>query len=269
MEVELNYERRGRRDLGDAGTLVLLHGIGSRWQVWEPVLDRLAGERDVIALDLPGFGFSPMPGRDAEPGVGSLARLVAHFLREELRLERPHVAGNSLGGWIGLELGKRGLARSVTALSPAGFYTQAEAIWMLATLRASRAVARRVRRDAARLAFHPAVRRVGLAQFFAHPEQVPAFEAADAIRALADAPWFDDTLAAIARERFHARQALDVPVTIAWGEHDRLLLHRQAARAGVEIPGARVLTLQGCGHVPTYDDAVQVARVLLEGSSAG
>jgi pimeloyl-ACP methyl ester carboxylesterase len=269
MAVELNYERRGRRDLGEAGALVLLHGIGSRWQIWEPVLDRLAAERDVVALDLPGFGFSPMPDGEVEPGAGSLARLVAHFLRDELGLERPHVAGNSLGGWIGLELAKRGLARSVTALSPAGFYTQAEAIWMMAALRLSRSAARRWRRDLSHLAFHPAVRRVVLAQFFARPEQLPAFEAAESIRALADAPWFDETLRAIGRERMHARRPLDVPVTIAWGERDRLLLPRQATRAAAEIPGATMLTLRGCGHVPTYDDPEQVTRVLLDGSAEG
>ncbi|MFD1048194.1 alpha/beta fold hydrolase, partial [Kibdelosporangium lantanae] len=52
--MEINYERRG------SGTpLVLLHGIGHRWQAWEPVLDRLALHHDVIAVDLPGFGLSP------------------------------------------------------------------------------------------------------------------------------------------------------------------------------------------------------------------
>ena len=58
--MRLNYHRAGSGE-----PLVLIHGIGSRWQVWEPVLDRLAAERDVVALDLPGFAASPMPPRDA------------------------------------------------------------------------------------------------------------------------------------------------------------------------------------------------------------
>jgi pimeloyl-ACP methyl ester carboxylesterase len=58
-----------------------------------------------------------------------------------------------------------------------------------------------------------------------------------------------------------------VPVTIAWGERDRLLLPRQARRAQRLIPSARVLMLRGCGHVPTYDDPEQVASVLLEASA--
>jgi pimeloyl-ACP methyl ester carboxylesterase len=46
---------------GEGEPLVLIHGIGSRWQMWEPVLEGLVAHRDVIALDLPGFGVSPMP----------------------------------------------------------------------------------------------------------------------------------------------------------------------------------------------------------------
>jgi|SRR5579884_254190 len=259
--VELNYARRGSGE-----PLVLIHGIGSRWQMWEPVVERLARERDVIALDLPGFGFSPMAPLGTDAGAGPLAGLVAGWLRS-LGIERPHLAGNSLGGWVGLELAKRGLARSVTALSPAGFYTQAEAIFMLASLRLARRLARAVRPDAARLASHPVLRHAAFWQLVGRPERVPAFDAAEGIRALADAPWFDETLEAIARERFHARRSVGVPVTIAWGEHDRLLLRRQAQRAEREIPDARVVVLEGCGHVPTYDDPPQVARVILEGSS--
>lgn len=259
--VELNYEVRGSGE-----PLLLIHGIGSRWQMWEPVLDRLARRHEVFAIDLPGFGFSPMPPPGVEPGAGPLAGLIAGWLRAT-GIERPHVAGNSLGGWIGLELGKRGLVRSVTALSPAGFYTQAEAIFMLASLRLSRHAAQAVRPDAARLATHPALRRLAFWQMVARPECVPAFDGAEALRALADAPWFDKTLTAIARERFHMRGSLGVPVTIAWGEHDRLLLRRQAARAAQEIPDARTIVLERCGHVPTYDDPRQVAKVILEGSS--
>ena len=60
----LNHYRDGS---GDA--LLLMHGIGSRWQVWIPVLDRLAAERTVIALDLPGFGESPLPAAGLPPGL--------------------------------------------------------------------------------------------------------------------------------------------------------------------------------------------------------
>jgi len=113
--VDLNHHR-----VGSGPTLVLIHGIGSRWQVWEPVLRRVASERDVIALDLPGFGASPMPPPGTPPGLPSLTHLVAEFL-DGLGVQQPHVTGNSLGGWIALELAKQGRVRSATGLSPAGF----------------------------------------------------------------------------------------------------------------------------------------------------
>ncbi|MBA3326938.1 MAG: alpha/beta fold hydrolase, partial [Solirubrobacterales bacterium] len=98
----LNHTRCGRGE-----PLVLVHGLGSQWQVWRPVLERLAADREVVALDLPGFGGSaPLPN---EPTVAALARAVADLVAE-LGLDHPHVAGNSLGGAIALELARAGLA---------------------------------------------------------------------------------------------------------------------------------------------------------------
>jgi pimeloyl-ACP methyl ester carboxylesterase len=88
----LNHHRAGSGD-----PLVLMHGIGSHWQVWEPVLPMLTARHDVIAVDLPGFGDSPMPPPGTPPGIDSLCDLVLGFLAD-LGIERPHVAGNSLGG---------------------------------------------------------------------------------------------------------------------------------------------------------------------------
>lgn len=247
---------------------MLIHGIGSRWQVWLPVLERLERQREVIALDLPGFGLSSMPPAQTPAGASSLARLLCAFF-DAHGLERPHVAGNSLGGWVALELARRGRARSVTVLSPAGFHTQAEGIFLLASLKLARAAARVARPDLARLMASERVRRAALFQLIGRPERMSPFDAAENSRALADALWFDETLDAIVRERFHGGEPLPVPVTVAWGEHDRLLLRRQAVRALHQLPGARLLTLKGCGHVPTYDDPPTVAGVLLDGSARG
>jgi pimeloyl-ACP methyl ester carboxylesterase len=246
----------------------MIHGIGSRWQVWEPVLERLEREREVIALDLPGFGDSPSAPPGTPPGVSSLTRLVGEFL-DEIGIERPHVAGNSLGGWISLEFAKSGRVRSSTALSPAGFHNAIEAPYQHATLWMAVRGARLIDSRAEALVARPRFRRLALGQFAEQPERISPPAAVDTIRALARAPWFDQTLPAITREQFSNGSGISVPVTIAWGERDRLLLPHQAARAGRAIPTARVLTLRGCGHVPTYDDPEQVAGVLLDGSNDG
>jgi pimeloyl-ACP methyl ester carboxylesterase len=255
------------RRAGSGPPLALIHGIGSRWQVWDPVLDRLTDQRDVIAFDLPGFGASSMPPPGTPAGTASLTRLVSEFL-DDMGLDRPHVAGNSLGGLIALELAKQGRVRSATALSPAGFHTSREAVYQRISFQVTIGVARLLAPRADRLSASPMIRQLTWSQFVAHPRKIGAADAAASVRALAGAPWFDETLPAVLSKRFSGGERIDVPVTIAWGEKDRLLLPRQAPRAARAIPGARLVTLTGCGHVPTYDDPDQVARVLLQGSSA-
>lgn len=259
--MEVNYHREGSGE-----QLVLIHGIGSRWEVWQPQLEMLAREREVIAIDLPGFGASPPPPPGTPPGILSLTRLVSEFL-DQLGLDRPHAAGNSLGGWVSLELAKLGRARSATGLSPAGFHNDREAVYQGILLRSARAASRFVApRSDALMASKP-VRVLSMKAFFNRPERIPAADAAVTWRGVHDATWFDETLPAILAERFSGGEQITVPVTIAWGEQDHLLIPRQARRAQRAIPHARVLTLPGCGHVPTYDDPEAVARVLLEGSA--
>ena len=173
--------------VGSGPPLVLIHGIGSRWQVWDPVLRRLAAERDVIALDLPGFGASPMPPPGTPPGIASLTRLVGEFI-DGLGVQQPHVAGNSLGGLISLELAKQGRVRSATGLSPAGFYNDKEAAYarrsLKITVRTSRLLAPRVDR----LTASPLVRTLTFSQVVAKPRMLGAADAAAQVRALAEAP---------------------------------------------------------------------------------
>lgn len=255
--MDLNHHRAGNGD-----PLVLIHGIGSRWQIWEPVLPALAAEYDVIALDLPGFGASPMPPPGTPPGADSLTTLVEAFLAQA-GFDWPHVAGNSLGGLVALQLAQRGVARSATALSPAGFASQAETAYARGSLWFGVRAARLAAPHADRLLARAGVRRLALRQFFEHPERLTPADAAADLRSLANAPWFDETLPSLEAGEFAGGTEIQVPVTIAWGEHDRLLLPRQARRAATELPRARIVTLRGCGHVPTYDDPGQVARAIL------
>src|SRR5690348_8009579 len=109
----LAYERHGAGE-----PLVLVHGLSHRRQVWYPVLDQLAEQREVILVDLPGHGQSPPFVLDGLSVKDALRRDFEGFL-DALDLDRPHVAGNSLGGLVGLHAGVNGRARSVTGLSPA------------------------------------------------------------------------------------------------------------------------------------------------------
>lgn len=258
--VNLSYAR-----VGAGEPLLLLHGIGHHRQAWDPVIDILATERDVIAVDLPGFGASPaLP----DSFLHDLPTMTAVFgaLCEALELDRPHVAGNSLGGLLALELGREKRVRSVTALSPAGFWSQAERRYAFGVLLAMRRAARSMPVPLVeRLSRSAAGRTVLTSTIYARPgRRSPEAVVAETL-ALANAQRFGETLRTGRDIRF-TDDVPGIPVTVAWGTRDLLLVRRQGIRAKQIIPKARLIRLPGCGHVPMNDDPALVARVLLDGS---
>ncbi|MFE2512921.1 alpha/beta fold hydrolase [Streptomyces naganishii] len=258
--VTLSYAR-----VGSGEPLLLLHGIGHHRQAWDPVVHLLAAERDVIAVDLPGFGDSPALPDGLRHDLPTMNAALG-ALCEALGIERPHVAGNSLGGLLALELGREKLVRSVTALSPAGFWSQAERRYAFGVLQAMRAIARRTPLPLVeRLSRSAAGRTVLTSTIYARPGRRPPEAVVAETLALAQATGFEETLRAGIDVLF-TDDVSGIPVTVAWGTQDRLLVRRQGVRAKQIIPHARLVRLPGCGHVPMNDDPALVARVILDGS---
>jgi pimeloyl-ACP methyl ester carboxylesterase len=254
---------------GSGPPRVLLHGVGHHWQAWRPVIDRLADAFDVIACDLPGFGRSdPLPP-GVDPTVAAYVDAIAHWFGEA-GLQRPHVAGNSMGGAIALELAARNEVASATALSPAGFWTPVERRWaQLTSLGVVAHLPRALAPAVVRLAGTRLGRLALLAQLFDHPSRIPLDEAAATLRDALAAPAFRAALAAFSRYAYDpVGRPATVPVTVAWGNHDWLLPHRlQAPRAQRMLPDARHVTL-GAGHVPYFDDPNAVAAVIRSTAAA-
>ncbi len=241
---------------------MLLHPLGADRHVWDPVLDRLAPERDVIALDLPGFGDSAPLALDhgQAPTPARLATAVRRFVEGELDLDGApwHVAGNSLGGWVALALARGGAVASVTAIAPAGLWAR--------PLGPKPSVARRAARIAAPVigvaSRSTRLRGLILAGSVGHPERVSPVAAARLVRAYAHGPDFPAVNAAMRAGHFTELAQIEVPVTLAWPQLDRLV-----ARPRTSPPNVRNVTLADCGHIPTWDDPDAVATVLLEGSA--
>jgi pimeloyl-ACP methyl ester carboxylesterase len=261
--MSINYHREG-----SGPPLVLLHGIGHHWQAWRPVIALLAGEFELIACDSPGFGRSAPLARGEQPTIAAYATAF-ELLLADLELVNPHVAGNSMGGAIALELARRGAVGSVSAFSPAGFWTPAERRFCQLSLAALAQTPPAARAAVAALARTRAGRTALFWQTFGWPARMPAEEAVATLRDAWAAPAFREALASFDHYAFEAPEELDErTVTIAWGEHDRLLPYaRQAPRARAMLPHARHLTL-GAGHVPFFDDPAAVAEVIRSGAHA-
>jgi pimeloyl-ACP methyl ester carboxylesterase len=249
--VGLAHER-----LGSGPPLVLLHGIGHR----------LAPSRELILVDLPGHGESPPLRLAGRTPVEAMAEEVIGFL-DELGLDRPHLAGNSLGGAMALIAASLGRAATVTGLSPAGFWRNDRQHRLAkANFKFMQAGGTMIRPVAPLLARTTAGRALMFATIVHRPSRLSPEQAAadteaflaarDAMNAILDRP-----------AAFTLGIPGDVPVTIAWGTHDRLLPPSQVSVARERLPQARFVPLPGCGHVPMTDDPDLVARVLLEGST--
>jgi pimeloyl-ACP methyl ester carboxylesterase len=226
--------------------------------VWEPVVARLARERDVIAVDLPGFGRSPgLPNGDA-PTPAALAGAVAALL-DELAIKRAHVAGNSLGGWIALELARQGRALSVAGLCTAGLWARPLGP---RPGRDVRRMGRRMLPVLSTLLRTPQGRHLVLRGTVAHPERVPPEAALRLVRSYVTSAGYEEANLAMRSAVFSGFDEIRVPVTLAWGDLDRIV--RRPRRTE---PEWRTIVLHGCGHIPTWDDPGQVARALLLASA--
>jgi pimeloyl-ACP methyl ester carboxylesterase len=256
MAQGLNYVRTG-----NGPPLLLLHSLGGTLLQWGPVMDLLAAEREVIAVDMPGFGASLSLAGDVEPTAEHLAEAVLAFA-ESLDLgSKPGAAGISLGGWVAIECARQRGVSSVVGLCTAGFWREP-----LAPRRNTAQVTARALRPLAPLLFRSrGIRERALAGNIRHPGRVPVRDAIALVRGYGGASDYARASAHMRADVVGDLTDVDVPVTLAWAEFDTLV-RRAPVKDGVLPAGVRQVRLPGCGHVPTWDDPELVARVILEGT---
>lgn len=253
--VQLNHVRQG-----SGPPLVLIHGLGGSLVNWTPVLDLLAAQRDVIAVDMPGFGGSePLP-EGTRHSAREMGRAITAHCRS-LGVERPHVAGNSLGAWTALEMAADGEAASVCCISPAGLWSRPLGPRAYNTRRAGQRARPLVRAALRTRRGRNALMRTTVAR----PELLSAREAIDWTMAWLDAPAYDDANERMRALVFDRAAEVHVPVTVAWGTEDRLVAPPRPERMPRQW---RYLEVAGWGHTPTRDDPEGVARLLVGASSA-
>jgi pimeloyl-ACP methyl ester carboxylesterase len=258
-DMKLNHVRRGSGE-----PLLLIHSLGGTLSQWNPVMELLAAHRDVIAIDMPGFGRSPLLPNEVEPTARNLASAVIEFSESLGLRSRPGVAGISLGSWVAIECGRLGGASAVVALSPAGFWRSP----LGARPNTAHDLAKRIRPLVPLLMRNEELRHRALATNVHNPERVPLQDAIDLIQGYGGAEGYVEANRLMRTNTIGDLTDLDVPLLIAWAEFDRLVRNRPLP-PGLLPPGVRQTVLPGCGHVPTWDDPELVASVILEGTSAG
>jgi pimeloyl-ACP methyl ester carboxylesterase len=228
-----------------------------------PFLER---DFDVLAVDLPGFGRSPSLPEGTAPTPEALAGEVERAM-EDAGFDQAVLCGNSLGGWIALELARRGRASSVVAISPAGLQHKREKGWGRNVLLCMRWAARTLP------APEPLLRtKAGCALYagpaVARPWRLEPSDFPEVLRLFADAPGFHATLPHTFDGQPKGLNEIDVPVRILWGTQDRILLPRQGRRFERLIPNAELRYLKGLGHTPMSDDPELLAELVATTSRA-
>jgi pimeloyl-ACP methyl ester carboxylesterase len=246
--------------------MVLIHGFSGTGKLWDPVLDRLEADFDVLNVTLAGHVGGPSLG-DTPVSMAALIDAVEREM-DDAGFETAHLVGNSLGGWTALELAQRGRARSVVAISPAGGWepgTRAEK--RLQTLfkqmyKGSTMILPRL--DS--LMRRPRTRRVLLWRAVAYGERIPPAAAAQMVRDSVGCPVYFELLDAVGRDGPpRSFDGVGVPVRLAWGTKDRILPTPKYSRRIRELlPDAEWVELPGLGHVPMSDDPELVARTIME-----
>lgn len=245
-----------RRGAGEP--VLLLHGILGSSSMWRRVIPLLSPHYDVIALTALGHRGGPSPSS----GPVLIRHVVDDVERalDRLRLDKVHVAGNSMGGWIALELARRGRTLSVCALSPAGLWHPGVKSKGAGKLERIVAVTRWTRWLLPALAWSASFRRIALrdnAMVCAHVDKTDMLEIAD------DALHCTVRRDLFATDEYCMPLRADCPVTVAWSEFDRIFpVDHYLPVARERFPGARCLVMEGVGHVPMFDDPLAVAELI-------
>jgi pimeloyl-ACP methyl ester carboxylesterase len=240
-------------DVGEGSPIVWVHGLGGSWQNWLEQLPVFAPEHRCVALDLPGFGASPMPPeRISIPEYG---RLLAELM-DALEIDPAVVVGNSMGGFIAAELAIQFAARvdKLVLVSAAGLSSEAlHRRPLLTSARLGRYGAAWVGAKSDELTRRPRARQLLAWSVMKYPHRLPAALVAEQVRGTGK-PGFIDALDALMSYRIRERiPEISVPTLIVWGTDDRLVPVRDADEFERQIPDARKVIFEDTGHVPMLE----------------
>jgi pimeloyl-ACP methyl ester carboxylesterase len=262
-----------------------VHGLGGASTNWTDLAALLAVRFEGWSIDLPGFGRSQPPPR-GRYSIRGHVRAVVDVLEHIAALPgegqgRPvHLVGNSLGGLVSLLVASRrpDLVASLTLISPAmPVYRVPPAFSRAMVLLLVPGVPSLAERRLAGITPEQSVRAM-ITMCFGQPSQVPperVEQVVQEMRERAEQPWADRALTRSMRglitsylrigaaNAWRAARSLKVPTLVVWGSKDRLVDPALAPRLAAVVPDARLLVLEGVGHVAMLEAPEPTARAVL------
>jgi pimeloyl-ACP methyl ester carboxylesterase len=248
---------------GSGPPLVCLHGFTDTWRTWELVLPVLERDHEVLAPTLIGHaGGPPLDG----PMSDTIIAETVERAMDEAGFETAHLVGNSLGGYLALQLAARGRARSVVALAPAGGWAPGNQSYkdVLAYFASTQEMLKSIAPHADAVAATPDGRRQATQFIATNFEHIPPDLVAHLIVGAAECR----AAGAMIEHALHHGWPLDpaqitCPVRIVWGTADRVLSWPSAA-AGyqAQLPHADWVELEGAGHCPQLDVPLETGQLI-------
>lgn len=258
--------RAGR--IGSGEPLLLLHPFTTSHDVWTDVIPGLADDFDVVAATLPGhWGGARIDMHDVS--LTAYADSVERLM-DELGWQTAHVAGNSIGGWLAFEMARRGRARSITAIAPAGGWTkwsrnEIEVGLKFLGLYPMTALGKLL---GDRVLGLPPVRRTALKLVAHHPGRVSSERATNFLRASTNCPSMFPFIVSEIRGGTVVDVAgvdAEVPVRLVLCEHDLIIPADRYGEPYVQaLPLADVVRLEDVGHIPMFEKPELVAELIGE-----
>ncbi|CAN2238080.1 MhpC Predicted hydrolases or acyltransferases (alpha/beta hydrolase superfamily) [actinobacterium SCGC AAA044-D11] len=247
----MNKPKLAYQSYGSLEPIVLIHGLGSAATAWKPIIPKLETKFKVITLDLPGHGNADwVDHRALEPEV--LAKLVFDLM-DENGIDNFHLAGNSLGGWVALEMAALNPERikSLVGLAPAGLWQNP------ATTRAryafSKVMADSLKGVAPKLLKVGVARKIGFEAFTPNWSTLDLETCIDAVTALGNCHGYYHTWDAMLHRRFDKAIPKTVPTTIIFGDSDWTLPVENSQERSLAPAHCRWVVLPVCGHAPMWD----------------
>lgn len=246
---------------GNGEPVLLIHGMGSAATAWKPIIPTLKKTNLVITVDLPGHGKSLIDSmQPMDPK--SLAEAVFRTM-DELGIEKFNVVGNSLGGWIALEMAalKPERIKSLLGVAPAGLWLTP---FTARTSARNRILAKLVNPIAFFTVHFEALRKLGfqnvspLWRTFSHETCL------DATSAMANSDGYFPAWDAMLKKRFNGKIPTTVPTTIIFGDTDNSLPAQSCQERSLAPTHAKWIIFSECGHAPMWDHPDEVVLEINE-----